>query len=180
MESKEIKEITTDKKIITDEDYINELQLNQLQVTFHYHHLEYEGEKTDHGEAVIVTDVKKNDLVIMYKKPCYIVDITISKRGVWIVGRCVFNHLECDIVFKPTDLIEKLSYTIYNGIIIKINDAYATIKLDKTDKEITAPMPSSEKEHAFFEKIKTKFDNKEEVKVEVLETYNTYTITRLT
>ena len=155
------------------------MQLNQLPVTFHYHHLEYEGEKTEYGEAVVVTDVKKNDFVIMYKKPCYIVDISTSKKGVWIFGRCIYSHLECDIVFKPTDLIERLSYTMHTGKIVEINDAYATVKLDKSDKEIVAPMPSSEKQHASFEKIKTLFDNKEEVKVEVLETYNTYAITKL-
>jgi len=180
MESKEnIKEETIDKKFITDEDYIKELQLNQLPVTFHYHHLEYEGEKTDYGEAVVVTEVKKNDIVIMYKKPCYILDISTSKKGVWIVGRCVNNNLECDIVFKPTDLIERLNFQLKTGKILEINEAYATIKLDESNKEITVTMPSSDKEHFIFEKIKNKFD-KEEVKVEVLETYNTYSITRLT
>ena len=172
------------KEFKTEEEYLEELELNQLPATVHINNLEYDGEVTKYGIAILVSDIKKGDFINMYNHPCYITHINSSKKGIWIIGRSLLNHLECDIVFPSHDLAEKLNYKLSNGTIINIIDGYVTIeitKLNEEDKEVLVkcPVPSSKLEHKMFEEITNKYSKQEEIKVEVIDIYDKQRITRI-
>lgn len=162
-------------------EYMKDFENKQLPTSIHYHIFESEGEKTLHGESVNVNNIKKGDFIVMYQQPCLVSVINESKKGVWIIGKCIYNLLECDIVFKHNDHAEKLSYTLSKGKVLSINNGYMTVEiLNENEKtEIVIELPDVKALEKIHNDLNRRYTNQEEIYVEVLSIYGSNVLSRI-
>ena len=162
---------------IKDSEYVEQLEWNQSDYIYHKNDLQYEGEKTNYGEAILVGELKKRDIINLFNQPCIIKELPSNKKGIWIVAINIFTFQDVDIVVPHHELIEKLFFTLENCEVKDIIESYA--KIIYKGEEILIEMPSSNKEEKLFNSIKSQFSQGKTVQVEIIEILGKKKITKL-
>ena len=153
--------------VLRESDYVEQLEMNHNNCVLHKNELEYENQKTKFGEAFLISEIKKKDIVNLFNQPCIISEIIYSKKGYWVLATNIENYNQIDIVYPTYELIEKLDYNLSYYTLLEIKDSYA--KIQKAEEIVQLPLPSHEKEIKLFEKITTSFKSNLTVELEVIE-----------
>lgn len=174
------------QSIVKESDYVEQLELNESNAVYHKNNLEYENEKTKYGEAILVNDVKKKDIINLFDQPVIVAEVLTSKKDVWIYARNILDLTNVDIVIPLNELVERLEFNLDVYRVINIVDGYANLKLVKeqcSDKkpevEIRLEMPTSKLESKLFDDITENFKINKETHLEVVNIMSKQKIVRL-
>lgn len=150
-------------------EYVDELELNQQVMKPVKKIFKYENEKTEFGVSILVSEIKKGEYVNLYDRPCKVIDIHTSKKGIWIIGKDVESGKECDVVFEKHELIEKYTAVIHNAK-ISIKDKSYLMIINEKQKDME--LKFNQYEGDLMSRLEKKLQDSDKVSAKILEINN--------